>query len=58
MTERNIQHLLSRSSEMHHKGSLAGLTAKLLAKQVGDIRLVIHNQDADTHDAASAIVAP
>jgi len=52
---------------MHHIGSLAGLAAKALAKQVGDIRLVVYDQDAcatrrllegqaHTHDAASAIV--
>jgi hypothetical protein len=51
---------------MHYVGSLAGLAAKALAKQVGDIRLVVYDQDAcDTrglpdgqahaHDAASAI---
>jgi len=31
---------------MHHIGSLAGLAAKALAKQVGDIRLVVYDQDA------------
>jgi hypothetical protein len=29
---------------MHHIGSLTGLAAKALTKQVGDIRLVIHNR--------------
>jgi hypothetical protein len=52
---------------MHHIGSLAGLAAEALAKKVGDIRLVVYDQDAcatsrlprvqpHTHDAASAIV--
>jgi hypothetical protein len=43
---------------MHHIGSLAGLAANALAKQVCDIRLVIYDQYAcatRTHDAASAI---
>ena len=42
---------------MHHIGSLAGLAAKPLAKQIGDIGLVVDDQDTDAHDAASAIVA-
>src|SRR5262249_54605732 len=53
--------------KMHHIDSLTGLAAKALAKQVGDIRLVVHDQDAcatrglpdgqaHAHDAASAIV--
>jgi hypothetical protein len=52
---------------MHHIGSLASLTAKPPAKQVGDIRLVVHDQDAcakrrmpegqaHAHDAAIAVV--
>ena len=56
------------AAEMHHIGSLASLVAKALAKQVGDIGFIIHNQDAyatrrlpegqaHNHDAASAIVA-
>ena len=31
---------------MHHIGSVAGLAAKALAKQVCDIRLVIYDQNA------------
>jgi hypothetical protein len=31
---------------MHHIGSSAGLTAKALSKQVGDMRLVIYDQNA------------
>ena len=41
---------------MHHIGSLAGFAAKALTEKISDIRLVIHDQDAYTHDAASAIV--
>jgi hypothetical protein len=41
---------------MHHKASLPGLAAKLLPKEVGDIRLVVHDQDTHTHDAASTII--
>jgi hypothetical protein len=52
---------------MHHIGSLAGLAAKALAKEVSDIRLVVHDQDAcatrrlpegqaHAHDAAIAVV--
>jgi hypothetical protein len=41
----------------HHIGALAGLAAKLLAKQIGDIGLIVHDQDAHAHDAASAIFA-
>jgi hypothetical protein len=42
---------------MHHISSLPSLAAKTLAKQVCDIRLVVHDQDTDAHNAASAIVA-
>jgi hypothetical protein len=31
---------------MHHIGSLAGLAAKALTEQVGDIGLVIYDQNA------------
>ena len=31
---------------MHHKGSLPGLAAKPLPKEVGDIRFIVHDQDA------------
>src|SRR5215472_9634047 len=41
-----IQRLCARGSEMHHVDSLAGLAAKALAKQVGDIRFVVYDQDA------------
>ena len=61
-----IQRLWARGGEMHHVSSLAGFSAKALAKQVGDIGLVVHDQDAratrsfperqaHAHDAASAI---
>jgi len=42
---------------MHHIGSLAGLAAKPLTEQVSDIRLVVHDQDTHTHEAASPNVA-
>jgi hypothetical protein len=42
---------------MHHIRFLAGLAAKPLVEQIGDIRFVIHDQNTYTHDAASAIVA-
>jgi hypothetical protein len=38
-----IQRLGSGSSKMHHIGSLSGLTAKALAKEVGHIGLIVHN---------------
>jgi hypothetical protein len=52
---------------MHDIRSLAGFAAKALTEQVGDIRLVVYDQNAcatrglpdgqaHTHDAASAIV--
>ena len=34
---------------MHHIGALAGLAAKALAEEVGDIGLVVDDQDADAH---------
>src|SRR6266446_6825332 len=51
-----IQRLSARGGEMHDVGALAGLAPKALAKEISDIRLIIHNQDAHAHDAASAIV--
>ena len=59
----------SLQAELRHIGSLASLAAKMLAKEISDIRFVIHDQDAcamrglpkgqaHAHDAASAIVAP
>src|SRR5215469_5316039 len=50
-----IQRLCRRGSEMHQIVALASLTTEALAKQVGHIRLIIHNQDTHAHDAASAI---
>jgi hypothetical protein len=32
---------------MHHIGALMGLAAKTLTKQLGHVRLVVDNQDAD-----------
>ena len=40
---------------MHHVGSLAGLAAEALAKEVGHIGLVVDDQDADTHVAVSVL---
>jgi hypothetical protein len=37
-----IQCLQAGGCEIHHIGSLAGLTAKPLAKEVSDIRLIVH----------------
>jgi hypothetical protein len=53
---------------MHDIGALAGLTAEVLAKQIGDIGLIIHDQNAcatrrlpegqaHTHSAAPVLVA-
>jgi hypothetical protein len=42
---------------MHHIGSLAGFAAQTLTEKISDIRLIVHDEDAYTHDAASAIVA-
>src|SRR6266852_3350800 len=52
-----IQRLRGGRGEMHHVGSLAGLTAKALAKQVSHIRLVVHDKDAGAHTATPALVA-
>jgi hypothetical protein len=52
-----IQRLNARCGEMHDIGALAGLAAKALPEQVGDMRLVVHDQDTRTHDATSAIAA-
>jgi hypothetical protein len=53
---------------MKYIGALTGLAAKVLAKHLDDIGLVVHDHDADgvrklhwyahTHDAASPMVAP
>src|SRR5215831_14485479 len=48
-----IQCLLARGGEMHNVFALARLTAKPLPKQIGDIRLIVDDQDTHTHDAAS-----
>ena len=55
-----LERLLARESEMQHIGTLAGLAAKALAEQVGDIGLVIDDQNADGHGlplAAARFVA-
>ena len=62
-----IQRLRARSGEVHHICPLAGLAAKSLAKEISDIRLVVHDEDAyakrripegqaHAHDAAIAVV--
>jgi hypothetical protein len=51
-----FERLLARPREMQHIGALPSLTAEPLTKQLRDIGLVIHNQDADAHDAASTVV--
>jgi hypothetical protein len=48
-----VQRLAARVGEMHHIGAVARLAAKLLAEQLGDIGLVIDNQDADAHMPSS-----
>src|SRR6516225_10217711 len=40
-----IQSLLARSGEMQNVLALASFTAKPLSKQIGDIRLVVDDQD-------------
>ncbi len=42
---------------MQDVGALPRLAAEALAEEVGDIGLVVNNQDADAHDATSAVVA-
>jgi hypothetical protein len=60
-----FQRLDARAGEMHDVLALTDLTTKPLPKKVGDIGLIIRDQDAcatrrlpggqaDTHDAASA----
>jgi len=51
-----IQCLNARCGEMHDVFALAGFTTETLAKQVCDIRFVVHDKDTDAHDAASGIV--
>jgi pimeloyl-ACP methyl ester carboxylesterase len=48
----------ARGREVHHVGSLVCFATKTLAKQIGDVGLVVDDQDTCTHDAASAVVAP
>ena len=44
-----VERFLTRVSEMQDIGALARFAAKALAEQLGHIRLVIDNQDADAH---------
>ena len=46
--------LFTRIGEMQDIGALARLAAKVLTEQLGDISLVIDNQDADAHALLSA----
>src|SRR5215472_15962531 len=48
-----IQSLLARGGEMRDVLALASFPAKPSPKQIGDIRLVVDDQDTHTHDAAS-----
>ena len=41
---------------MQHIGALARFAAETLAEEVGDIRLVIHDQDTDAHAVAPLLV--
>ena len=49
-----VERLLARSSEMQHVGALARLAPEALAKQVGYIRLIVDDEDADCHVLALA----
>jgi hypothetical protein len=41
-----FERLLARNRKVQHINALAHLAAKMLAKEIGDIRLVIDDQDA------------
>src|SRR5208337_1961099 len=40
---------LARGNEVQHIGALPRLAAEMLAEEVGDVGLVVDNQDADAH---------
>jgi len=42
---------------MHDLSSLAGFATKALTEKISDIRLIVQDDDAYTHDATSAIFA-
>ena len=44
-----VERFLTRIGEMQDVGALTRLAAKVLTEQLGDIGLVIDNQDADAH---------
>ena len=44
-----VECFLTRIGEMQDIGALARLAAKVLTEQLGDIGLVVDNQDADAH---------
>jgi len=41
---------------VHHISALAGLAAKVLAEEIGDIGVIVDDQDADA-DAAALVLA-
>ena len=47
------QGLLGRAREVHHILALANLAAETLAEQLGHVRLVVDNHDADAHISPS-----
>ena len=49
-----LQRRLARGGEVHDVGALAKLAAEALAEQLGDIGLVIDNNDTGAHAALSA----
>ena len=49
-----VECFLTRIGEMQDVGALARLAAKVLTEQLGDIGLVIDNQDADAHASLPA----
>src|SRR5215472_12904070 len=51
-----IQRLCPGGGVMQHIRPLAGLTAKPLPKKLSHVGFVVHDRDADAHDAASAVV--
>src|ERR1700732_808125 len=47
--QETLQRRLAGKSEVQHVNALAHLAAKALAEQIGDIGLVINDQNADCH---------
>jgi hypothetical protein len=46
---KELQSLISRVGEVQHIGALPRLPSETLAKQLGDIGLIINHEDADNH---------